>query len=80
MKEARQFLPLVSCFQLGVNGYSFAVNNNGYVLYHPDLRPMVRINNEGAKNATLNLLAFKTTKTKLWHFQATYIPYNFLFE
>merc|ERR1719278_2177834 len=26
--------------QLGVNGYSFAVNNNGYVLYHPDLRPM----------------------------------------
>ena len=28
-------------FQLGVNGYSFAVNNNGYVLYHPDLRPMV---------------------------------------
>ena len=28
-------------FQLGVNGYSFAVNNNGYILYHPDLRPMV---------------------------------------
>ena len=29
--------------QLGVNGYSFAVNNNGYILYHPDLRPMVRL-------------------------------------
>jgi hypothetical protein len=28
-------------FQLGVNGYSFSVNNNGYILYHPDLRPMV---------------------------------------
>lgn len=28
--------------QLGVNGYSFIVNNNGYVLYHPDHRPLVR--------------------------------------
>lgn len=28
-------------FQLGVNGYSFIVNNNGHVLYHPDLRPLV---------------------------------------
>merc|ERR1719507_2030341 len=26
--------------QLGVNGYSFAVNNNGYIMFHPDLRPM----------------------------------------
>merc|ERR1719361_1912152 len=27
--------------QLGVNGFSFAVNNNGYVLYHPDRCPMI---------------------------------------
>ncbi|XP_046457590.1 voltage-dependent calcium channel subunit alpha-2/delta-3-like isoform X4 [Daphnia pulex] len=27
-------------YKLGVNGYSFIVNNNGYVLYHPDHRPL----------------------------------------
>ncbi|KAF2364718.1 Voltage-dependent calcium channel alpha-2/delta subunit conserved region [Trinorchestia longiramus] len=27
-------------YQLGVNGYSFIVNQNGHVLYHPDLRPV----------------------------------------
>lgn len=26
--------------RLGVNGYSFILDNNGKVLYHPDLRPM----------------------------------------
>lgn len=31
--------------QLGVNGYSFIVDNNGRVLYHPDLRLLVSIDN-----------------------------------
>lgn len=36
--------------QLGVNGYSFIVDNNGHVLYHPDLRPLVRLHNRNHPN------------------------------
>uniref|UniRef100_A0A6P7F144 Voltage-dependent calcium channel subunit alpha-2/delta-3 isoform X2 n=1 Tax=Diabrotica virgifera virgifera TaxID=50390 RepID=A0A6P7F144_DIAVI len=35
-----QIKKLVPSYKLGVNGYSFIVNNNGHVLYHPDLRPL----------------------------------------
>jgi len=29
-------------FQLGVNNYAFIVTNNGFIVTHPDLRPVVR--------------------------------------
>ncbi|KAK9758435.1 VWA N-terminal [Popillia japonica] len=31
---------LIPPYKLGVNGYSYIVNNNGHVLYHPNLRPV----------------------------------------
>lgn len=34
-------LKLFYIFQIGVNGYAFVVTNNGYVLFHPQLRPVV---------------------------------------
>ncbi|XP_017472121.1 PREDICTED: voltage-dependent calcium channel subunit alpha-2/delta-4 isoform X2 [Rhagoletis zephyria] len=37
IEEIRKMIPQ---HKLGPNGYSFIVDNNGRVLYHPDLRPM----------------------------------------
>ncbi|KFM65775.1 Voltage-dependent calcium channel subunit alpha-2/delta-3, partial [Stegodyphus mimosarum] len=36
----REIIKLTPPHKLGVNGYSFVVTNNGFVLYHPDLRPL----------------------------------------
>lgn len=38
------FFWFIQSKQLGVNGYAFIVNNNGYVLTHPDFRPIVSAN------------------------------------
>ncbi|KAM7358603.1 voltage-dependent calcium channel subunit straightjacket isoform 2-T2 [Cochliomyia hominivorax] len=36
----RDIKKLLSPFLLGVNGYAFIVTNNGYILFHPDFRPI----------------------------------------
>ncbi|CAG2100560.1 unnamed protein product [Medioppia subpectinata] len=36
----KEIVKLTPAFKLGVNGYSFVTTNNGYLLYHPDLRPI----------------------------------------
>lgn len=31
------YLKKISSCQVGVNGYGFAINNNGFVVFHPGL-------------------------------------------
>ncbi|XP_074645886.1 voltage-dependent calcium channel subunit alpha-2/delta-3-like [Tubulanus polymorphus] len=36
----KKFSNLLPNYKLGVNAYSFGIANNGYVLFHPDFRPL----------------------------------------
>jgi voltage-dependent calcium channel alpha-2/delta-3 len=38
----KELKKIASPFKLGVNGYAYMINNNGYVVFHPDWRPVFR--------------------------------------
>uniref|UniRef100_A0A452V2E2 Calcium voltage-gated channel auxiliary subunit alpha2delta 3 n=1 Tax=Ursus maritimus TaxID=29073 RepID=A0A452V2E2_URSMA len=38
----KELLKTIPKYKLGIHGYAFAITNNGYILTHPELRPLVR--------------------------------------
>lgn len=50
--------------QFGVHGYCFAINNNGYVLFHPNFRPTV---------SALKILPFTSLSFSFSSFQSVQI-------
>ncbi|XP_070401175.1 voltage-dependent calcium channel subunit alpha-2/delta-3 isoform X4 [Nothobranchius furzeri] len=44
-----ELLKTIPKYKLGIHGYAFAITNNGYILTHPDLRPLYGDGNKRRK-------------------------------
>ncbi|XP_067207894.1 voltage-dependent calcium channel subunit alpha-2/delta-3 isoform X3 [Linepithema humile] len=66
---------LVPPYKLGVNGYSFIVDNNGRVLYHPDLRPLPG-NTEYEETLKPSYISVDLSEVELAEYDGPSIPPN----
>ncbi|KAK7878685.1 hypothetical protein WMY93_030521 [Mugilogobius chulae] len=51
----KELMRLALRYKLGVHGYAYLITNNGYILSHPDLRPLLRTSMVKGETGTLTL-------------------------
>ncbi|GFQ67871.1 hypothetical protein TNCT_305321 [Trichonephila clavata] len=65
----REITKLTRAYKIGVNAYSFAITNNGHVLYHPELRPLFQdLLKPGYRNVDLTEVELVDADTGLYEF------------
>ncbi|XP_054706836.1 voltage-dependent calcium channel subunit alpha-2/delta-3-like [Uloborus diversus] len=68
----REITKLTRAYKIGVNAYSFAITNNGHVLFHPELRPLYQdLLKPGYRNVDLTEVELVDTSTSLYEFDET---------
>ncbi|XP_036839893.1 voltage-dependent calcium channel subunit alpha-2/delta-3-like isoform X2 [Oncorhynchus mykiss] len=56
----QELMKIIPKHLLGIHGYAFAITNNGYILTHPDLRPLLRNAMVNRKTGTFSMEVKKT--------------------
>nr|XP_042910235.1 voltage-dependent calcium channel subunit alpha-2/delta-3-like isoform X1 [Parasteatoda tepidariorum]XP_042910236.1 voltage-dependent calcium channel subunit alpha-2/delta-3-like isoform X2 [Parasteatoda tepidariorum] len=66
----REITKLTRAYKIGVNAYSFAITNNGHVLFHPELRPLFQeLLKPGYRNVDLTEVELVDTNSGLYEFE-----------